>query len=191
MAAINIAPGDGGIKQAFDWERDSQVPVGHIVSLTIGEKVFTADFLLYDPVAKAERKCVGVVSGSEWSGGHGDFVKMTFQISTKNKQELAMLLHKELTSTLVKCKFDVFEYDPLEKKYFASFTSTDAELEGIVLKDGGKLQLVLTKEPNETVKSPENYQVELSFVPEPKAQAITLATALGKTVVKKWGIATG
>lgn len=191
MAAISIMPEDAGLKQAFDWERDAQVPVGHVVSLTIGTKVFTADFEVHAPLDDSNLKAVGIITGAEWAGGHGDFVKLTFNISTKNKQELAMLLHKELSNTSVKVKFNVYEYDPIAKKYYSSFNSTDAELEGIVLKDSGKLQLTLEKSPNETVKSPENYKVELSFVPEPKSQAITLATGDQQTVVKKWGIATG
>lgn len=191
MAAISIAPEDAGIKQAFDWERDAQVAVGHVFTLTIGTKQFTPDFEVHAPLDASNVKVVGVVKASEWAGGHGDFVKLTFQISTKNKQELAMLLHKELSNTSVKCKFAIYEYDPIAKKYYSSFNSTDAELEGLIMRDSGKLQLVLTKEPNETVKSPENYTVELSMVPEPKAQAITVASADQMTVVKKWGIATG
>jgi len=184
---------DCNVKQAFAYERDQQVPFGHVLSLKVGDKEFDVDLSSKNPITDDDVKCVGIVRKVSWDGGYTDPIDITFMISTANKQMLQGLLHSSLKSTVINIQYDVYDFDPIgggdAGVYFKSFYSNDTELIGLLKKDGGKLSIELNKEPDGDVLSPMNYECHIVFNPKPQEQAITIATADQQNVVKRWGSA--
>ncbi|MGH7295044.1 MAG: hypothetical protein ACRELB_08925 [Polyangiaceae bacterium] len=184
---------DCNVKQAFAYERDQQVPFGQVTSLTVGGTEFTPDFDSKNPIDDADVECVGIIRKVSWDGGYTDPVDITFMLSTANKQTLQGLLHSSLKSTAVAIQYDVYDFDPIGEGtagvYYKSFYSNDTQLNGLIKKDGGKLSIELNKEADGDVASPMNYECHLVFNPKPAQQAITIATANQKNVVKRWGSA--
>jgi hypothetical protein len=180
---------DCNVKQAFAYEHDQQVPMGHVISLSIGGTALSADLSSKSPLDDSDVKCVGVVRKVSWDGGYTDPVDITFMISTANKQALQGLLHSSLKSTVIACQYDVYDFDPIAAAYYKSFSSNDTALNGLIKKDGGKLSLELNKEADGDVPSPMNYETHLVFNPKPEQQGIMIATASQQNIVKRWGSA--
>src|SRR4051812_2795979 len=97
------------VKQAFAYEHDQQVPIGHVMSLNIGGTDITADLSSKNPMDDSDVKCVGVIREVKWAGGYTDPVEMTFLVSTAGKQALAGLIHSSLKSTAITCQFDCYD----------------------------------------------------------------------------------
>ena len=181
---------DLDITQAFNYAKDVQNAVGHLTKLKIGDTELSADLTFTKPTDDLTYSVVGAIATIEWAGGHGDPMKLDLLVTTKNKQKIATLLHKELSKTDVLIQFKVYEYDPVAKVWYISFmAASNAVLEGLLLKDSGKLDLTIPEtKPNDTIKSPENWKIHIGVAPWPKQQDLQYATANGQNVVKKWGI---
>ena len=184
---------DCDVKQAFAYEHDQQVPMGHVLSLAIGGTALTADLSSKNPLDDSDVTCVGIIRKVSWDGGYTDPIDITFMVSTANKQAIQGLLHSTLKSTTLDCQYDVYDFDPIgdgsSGVYFKSFYSNDTVLNGLIKKDGGKLSIELNKEPDGDVLSPMNFEVHIVFNPKPTQQSITIATGNQKNVVKRWGSA--
>jgi len=180
------------VKQAFAYEKDQQVPIGHVTSLNLGGTEVTADLSSKNPTDDNDVKCVGIMRECKWAGGYTDAVEMTFLVSTATKQVLQGLIHGSLVSTTVTIQWDCYDFDPIgsgQGVYYKNFWSNDAQLKGLIKKDSGKLAFEVSKEPDGEVSSPLNYEVKLTYNPKPEAQNIAYAPASGKNSVKRWGSA--
>lgn len=178
------------VYQGYNFRKDKQTSVGFVTSLKVGDLELKADQACKDPTApEQELKVVMVLSGAMWGIGVTDAVYLSGQVSVINKQQLVGLLYKDLSKVDVEFQFSVFEYDPVEKKYFKCMLPTDdAKLKGVLEKNGSELNLSVADDPSSEVQSPENYSVQVGIKPQPEEQTVTIATSFSDKVVKSWGI---
>jgi hypothetical protein len=178
------------IHQGYNYKKDIQTPVGYLTSLKIGDLTLKADQSVKDPLApETDLEVVAVLSGSMWELGVTDTLYYTGQISIYNKQQTQLLTYKDMTKVDVTFKFAVYAYDPLEKKYFKCLLATDdAELNGILEKNGADLNVSVADDASAEVQSPENYAFQIGIKPQPSAQQVTVATSFTDKVVKAWGL---
>jgi hypothetical protein len=178
------------VNQGFNFEKDSQVVVGHLNSLKIGEKEYTADISVGDPESVTEVvTVVGVLGNIEWQGGYADSISFSAQISTANKNLLATLVHTNLVNTEVLMEFTVYEYDPEKLAYFKCFHTNAVKLKGLIEKSGGELSIQVGTEQNSEVVSPKNFTFNLGVMPQDEDQAVHVAVSTSGKFAKKWGVA--
>lgn len=178
------------IQQGYNFKKDIQTPVGYLTSLKIGDVTLKADQVVKDPLApETDLPVVAVLSGAMWELGVTDALYYSGQLSVYNKQQAQLLLYKDLTKVDVVFKFAVYAYDPIEKKYFKCLLGTDdAELNGLLEKNGSDLNLSVADDPSYDVQSPENFAFQIGIRPQPSAQVVTVATSFTDKVVKGWGM---
>lgn len=176
------------IEAGYNLERDTQSVIGHLLYLKIGTKELSADQTVKVPGTFTDETVVGVLESLNWDGGYAQPIAINARVSTKNKQELTLLLHKNLSNTEVLFRVKIYEYDPLAKKYFTSFHSQDTNLKGLIQKDGTQLSLSVLDTPADEVISPQNYALEVGIMPAEIEQTIHFATGDQKNVVKAWGV---
>jgi hypothetical protein len=178
------------INQGYNFKKDIQTSVGYLTSLKIGDVTLKADQTVKDPLSpETDLPVVAVLSGAMWELGVTDTLYYTGQISVYNKQQTQLLVYKDLSKVDVLVKFAVYSYDPIEKKYFKCMLPTDdAELKGLLEKNGADLNLSVSDDASHEVQSPENYAFQLGVKPQPSAQVVTVATSFSDKVVKAWGM---
>lgn len=178
------------ISQGFNFQKDAQITVGHINKLTIGDKELAVDQEVTNPedITGGPVKVFGVASSMYWEGGYADPLTFSCQVSNANKKELVVLAHSELSNTTVKLDFTIYDYDPDEKKYYKAFHCNETELEGLILKEGGQLNINIENEQSQEVVSPKNFAFYLGVMPEDKQQEIHFAVSVSDKLVKKWGV---
>jgi hypothetical protein len=177
------------VRQGFNFEKDAQILVGHIVYLKIGDSELKADLNVTDPEDVSKTiKVVGVTSSIFWQGGYADPVQFSCQVSTDNKNTMATLQHKSMSNTEVLFKFTTYDYDPKAKKYFKCFHSGDDQLKGLIQKSGGELAMQIDMDQSMEVVSPKNYAFSLGVMPQDSQQAIQLAVSTDAKFAKQWGV---
>ena len=178
------------VNQGYNFKKDIQTSVGYLTSLKVGDVTLKADQTVKDPLApETDFPVVAVLSGAMWELGVTDTLYYTGQISVYNKQQTQLLTYKDLTKVEVLIKVAVYSYDPIEKKYFKCMLGTDdAELNGLLEKNGADLNLSVADEASSEVQSPENYAFQIGVKPQPSAQVVTVATSFSDKVVKSWGM---
>ncbi len=177
------------VEQGFNFQKDEQILVGHIVACKVGDTQFDADLNVSDPEDSASLiKVFGIASGIFWNGGYADPVQFSCQVSNANKVQIATLTHKSLSNTEVIFKFNIYDYDPKEKKYYKAFHANDTDLKGLIEKSGGALNLSIDMDQSMEVVSPKNFNFNLSIMPQDLNMEIHLATSLSDKFVKKWGV---
>ena len=179
------------IYQGFNFKKDKQVPVGYITKLKVGDNDLKADQeSIKDPEQpdKAlKNKVVGVLNHYLWETGVTDAMYFSAQVSTSNKQTVASALLGTWSNVEVTFSYTIYEYDPLAKKYFKS-NYIDAELKGILEKNGDELNLSIADDPSSEVQSPKNFTLQVGIKPQTLEQAVNIATGSGKQLVKQWGV---
>lgn len=189
MAETNLSC---SVEQGFNYQKDAQVLVGHITYLKIGDQELKADLEVTDPENNANLvKVVGVANFVGWNGGYAEPVQFACQVSNANKVSVATLTHKSLSNTEVLFKFNIYDFDPGEKKYFKCFHSGDVQLKGLVQKAGGSLEISIANDQSMEVVSPKNFTLQMGVMPQEVAQSIMMATSVSQKFVKKWGVAVG
>lgn len=186
------------VRQGFNFEKDQQVLVGHLVSMTIGTVVLAADQTLTIPTAAfaagtendvtAGASVVAVISNISWEGGYADPLYIGCQLSNDNQKKVSVMLHTNLLNNTVVFKFNIYAYDPILKRYYLAFTSNDVNMNGLIHKSGGNLSLVVSPDPDYQVMSPLNYSMQIGIVPEPTAQVIHVAVSDTDKFAKTWGV---
>ncbi|MEZ0227526.1 MAG: hypothetical protein ACAI25_02800 [Planctomycetota bacterium] len=186
------------IPQGFNYQKDSQETVGHLVSMQIGDNstVIKSDLKLQKPGTDIKYDCVGVIENVTWNGGHGDPIDFACNVSTLNRQKIDLLRHLKLKNTELKIKFEVWQYDPLNKKYFTCMAGWEeggtapVVLDGLIKKESDKLKLEMPEtKPATEIVSPENWKLNFSIMPTTeKEQKILYATADQMNVAKAWGV---
>ena len=178
------------VEQGYDFKKDVQTPIGYITSLKIGDTTLKADQTVKDPLSpETDLAVVAVLSGATWDLGVTDPLHFTGQVSVYNKQQIKLLIIKDLSKVDVTFKVAVYEYDPVEKKYFKCLLGTDdAELKGLLEKNNGELNLSVAEDASRDVPSPQNFSFRTGINPQPSAQVVTVATSFSDKVVKAWGM---
>jgi len=179
------------VYQGFNFKKDKQAPVGYITKLKVGEHELTADQeTIKDPEQPDKAlgtKVVGVLNHYLWETGTTDAMYLAAQVSTANKQMISSALLGTWANVEVVFKYVIYEYDPLQKKYFKS-SFVDAELKGILEKNGDELNLAIADDPSHEVQSPKNYTLQVGVKPQTLEQSVNVATGSGKNIVKQWGV---
>ncbi len=189
MADLNF---DCNVAQGFNFQNDVQTLVGHIVSCQVGDEAFDSDLQVQDPEGEPDEfvGVFGIAAGIYWGGGYADPIQFNCQVSNANKVKIATLTHKTLTSTEVTFKFNIYDFDPSEKKYYKCFHTDDADLKGLVLKSGGDLVMNIDMTQSGEITSPKNFAFNLGVMPQEEESAdLMVATSVSDKFVKKWGVA--
>ena len=178
--------------QGFNFEKDSQGRIGHLVSLKIGDTQYKADLKVQDPtkIGDDEGKVdvVGVISSIYWPGGHADPIYFNCRVTSQNKQISFVLQHNTMSKTDVEYSFIIYEYDPVNKVYFKHFHSGQADLQGLVAKDGSNLNFNIGNEESMDVVSPKNFDLGVGVMPKEEEQKIEVGVSNTAKFVKKWGV---
>ncbi len=178
------------VSQGFNWQKDAQPVVGHLNSLTIGDKELAADMAVTDPEDVASRiNVVGVLSSISWEGGYADPIYISAQISTTNKKEVTLLTQMEMSATTTEFEFTTYDYDQQEKMYFKCFHCDGTPLNGLIAKSGGRLELHISPDQSFEITTPANYALDIGIMPaEQEAQAIHIGIDVGAKFAKEWGV---
>lgn len=182
------------VVQGFNFQKDSQDIVGHIVALKIGTSQLSADLSVTDPTSANMAtyvKVVGVASSIFWNGGYADPIQFSCQVSTTNKNTLATLQHQSMANTEVELNFNIYDYDPDAKLYFKAFHTNNAAVNGLIMKSGGDLEMNISMEQSMEIVNPKNYSFFLGVMPQPQSQDIMMAVSNTAKFAKKWGVAVG
>jgi len=179
------------IYQGFNFKKDKQTSVGFVTKLQLGEVLLAADQAsIKDPEQPGQNisaKVVGVLNHYLWETGTTDAMYLSMQVSVSNKTNLSAKLLTDWTNMEVTFGYVIYEYDPKEKKYFKS-NWTEAELKGILEKNGNDLNLTVADDPSTEVQSPKNFTLQVGIKPQTIEQMVNMATGTGKNLSKIWGI---
>lgn len=179
------------VYQGFNFKKDKQTPVGYILSIKIGDQDLTADQeTIKDPEQPDNAlsdKVVAVLNHYLWETGVTDAMYFSGQVSTANKQKIAEMILGSFANIEIAFKYVVYEYDPLQKKYFKS-NFVDATLTGLLEKSGDDLNISVADDASTDVQSPKNFTFQIGIKPKTLEQSVNLATAASKNIVKKWGV---
>jgi len=179
------------LRQAFNFEKDSQVLVGHLSSLKIGDTEFAVDTELTVPTDFSKKKIVAPISDISWQGGYADPLYITCNVSTANQKTAALLTHTNLSKTDTIFQFEVYAFDPTNKVYYLAFHSNSTDMKGLVLKQGGDLAFSIDSEQHHEVESPKNYTMQIAIMPQEIQQALQFAVSNTDKFSKQWGVAVG
>lgn len=180
------------VSQGFNFQKDDQSTVGHIVSVKIGDTALASDINVTNPEDNTATVAVfGVASSVYWAGGYADPIFFECRVSNANKNTLGQLVHKSLANTAVELKFNVYDYDPIAKKYYKAFHTNDAVVTGLIYKQGGSLAMNLSMDQAMEVTSPKNFAFQLGTMPSETDMAIQLAISVTDKFAKKWGVKVG
>ena len=189
MADLNVYC---NVIQGFNFEKDSQDRIGHLVSLKIGDIQYEADLKVEDPTKIGDDAgkvdVVGVISSVHWPSGYTDPVEFHCRVTSKNKQTSFLLQHKTMSKTDVEYSFVIYEYDPTKKVYFKHFHSGKVDLQGLVAKFGSNLQFNIGNDESIDVVSPKNFEFSFIVMPSEEEQVIEVATSNSARFVMKWGV---
>jgi len=180
------------VKQGFDFNKMKSDHFGFITALNVNAKDVTVDLTCKDPTnPTSDLKVVSVLSDVSWNTGTTDAVYFNGVISAPNRQNLALLSYNELTDVTVTFQFDIYEYDPVAKKYFKCLTCNGTTMNGLLEKNGNDLTLHCDDDPSTEVQSPINYRFSIGIKPQPTQQSLTIATGDQNNLVKQWGVKQG
>mgnify|MGYP000644450110 CR=1 FL=1 len=198
---------DLDLPQGYNFKKDVQKPIGFITSLTIGGIRLLTDQTVTTPFTRPTNtgattateavgtlKVVAVLKKIKWDLGDTDPIEFEGTLSVTSKQTVMGLLYASMLDTSVRISWVVYEYDPLNRKYFSAFASSavgsaDAGnvtrgVPGLLMKDGDNLALTVTPSPATDVQSPENYDFTIKVIPWPLATSLYLASASLRKVTK-------
>ncbi len=176
------------IDQAFNFKQDMQSPIGHMEYLKIGAKEFFTDLELINPLNNKSEKIVGPVANIHWDGGKANPLRVSFNISTKNKQQASELIFSELSNISVEFRFVIYDYDPVKKAYYPCFHVED-NLKGIINKHYDELAININDSASIEVTSPKNYTLDIEIAPQPEQQILAMAFSQTAKMAKEWGVA--
>jgi hypothetical protein len=179
------------VSQGFNFEKDSQCVVGHLISLKIGTKKLACDIKVIDPAVindDAKVSVVGVISGIFWKGGYTDPLSFNCRISTFNKQDIVVLQHSGLSDTSVEFDYVIYDYDPVAKVYYKAFHNHSATLKGLIEKSGGSLSLEIEMDQSIEVVLPENFGLYVGIIPQEEIQVVHFGVSNVGKFTKAWGV---
>lgn len=177
------------VYQGFNFKKDKSTTVGFITALKVNGQEVKADITAKDPLnPTTDLPVVSVLSEVAWATGATDALYFSGQITATNRQDLALMVYKDLTKVEVLFKYNIYEYDPVANKYFKCFHCSDTEMKGLLEKNGNDLTLSVADDASAEIQSPLNFSFNIGIKPQSAEQALTIATADQKNVVKQWGV---
>lgn len=178
------------LRQAANFDASSQVKVGHLTNLKIGETVIPNTWELINPEKPEEKKQnVGVFTAIRWDGRPVDPITFTCQVPAAAFKVLAALQHKGVINRTVEFAFTIYENTGTNNPvYYKAFYSGDKVLKGLIEKESGVLEFEIDDELNETVPSPRNWELYLSIMPSDIGeQLLYIGFPEAPQLAKKWG----
>lgn len=178
-------------EQGFNFKKDEQIVVGHLVACKIGDQKLEADIDVTDPEDnKKDVTVVGVMTNISWAGGYAQPILIDCQVSNKNKVSIANLTMKSLSNTNLTLKFNIYNYDPADKKYFKCFHTDNKDLNALILKSGGDLVIRIAMDASSEVESPKNFSFTIGGMPAEQSseQQLFVATSVKNKLVMRWGV---
>jgi hypothetical protein len=184
------------VRQGFNFEKDQQLLVGHLVSMTVGGTALAADESLTIPTAAfssgdavtTSTAVVGVISDISWTGGYADPLYFNVQVSNENQKTLSVKTHTSLLDTTVVFQFNIYAFDQEAKVYYLAFHSNATDMNGLIYKEGGDLSLAINPDFSHEVKSPMNFEMSIGIMPQATAQVLNFAVSNTDKFVKTWGV---
>ncbi len=177
------------IAQGYNFEKDKQVLVGHLMSITIGGVKLEADTTVTSPTdLKNDVKLVGVIEEIHWQGGYANPLYINCNISNSNQKLVQIMKHTNLLKTDVLFQFNVYAFDQVAKKYYLCFHDNAKDSKGLVMKVGGDLILEIGERNDPTVPSPLNFKFAIGIMPQEEAQVLNFAVSDTDKFVKTWGV---
>ena len=168
------------VMQGFNFRKDKMVQIGFVTQLKIGDVDLTADITCKDPENnQSDKKVVGVAAYSGWTASPTDAVNLNIQVS-----ETA----KNMSNVEVDFKFDCYNYDPSEKKYYKNFHTNDTTMKGLIVSQGDDLAVRIVLQPSTQVQEPRNFTLSMGIKPQPNAQELHYASSVSDKLVMQWGI---
>jgi hypothetical protein len=182
------------IEQTMNFKRDVQAYCGIVSALTIGTTALTADLKnIVDPTnvtSTSGLTAVGVLSGIHFDGGQTSNLDFEFAVSTANQVSIQNMLDQGLSNTQIKINFTCYYYDPVKAVYYQCYWSNNAEMTGVIAKEGDELAISVDVQPYHGIKQPLLYLVRLSVSPNPgQNQSIHIANSSTAKNVIAWGVA--
>ena len=175
--------------QGFNFRKDRMVQIGFVTQLKIGDTDMTADITCKDPENNQnDKKVVGVCSYTGWTASATDAVNMNIQVSETAKNKLDALTKKNMANVEVNFKFDCYNYDPSEKKYYKNFHTNDTTMKGLILSQGDDLAIRIVLSPSTVVQEPRNFTLSMGIKPQPTQQELHYASSVSDKLVMQWGI---
>ncbi|MEN6330948.1 MAG: hypothetical protein ABFD57_03050 [Smithella sp.] len=177
--------------QGFNFKKDEQIVVGHLLTCKIGDQKLEADITVTDPEDnKKDVSVVGVMTNISWAGGYAQPIIVDCQVSNKNKVSIYDLTLKSLSNTNLTFAFNIYNYDPADKKYFKCFHTDGKDLNALVLKSGGDLVIRIATDASSEVESPKNFSFTLGAMPleQSSEQQVFVATSVKNKTVMRWGV---
>ena len=98
------------------------------------------------------------------------------------------MLHTNLLDNTVVFQFNIYAYDAIAKVYYLAFHSNATNMNGLIYKQGGKLDLSMDPLPSHEVVSPMNFEMRIGIMPKPSAQVLNFAVSNTDKFVKTWGV---
>jgi len=179
------------VYQGYNYKKDVQTTVGYITKMKIGDTDLDVNQACKDPLnPTTDLKVVAILSQFDWYVGPTDALYFTGQLALSNKQKVVLLAFQNMVKVAVVFQFTVYEFDPAVEKYFKA-ASCDADLNGLLEKNGSDLNLSVSNQPSTEVQSPLNYSFQIGVKPNPTSQKITLASGEGQNIVRQWGVQVG
>lgn len=179
------------VGQAYNFQKDAQECIGHILSCKMGDKALDVDQKVKNPIDQSDVKVVGVLSGVGWNGGYAEPVSFSCQVSVGNKGSIKALKHGTLSKTDVELKYVTYDYDQKAKVFYKSFHTNDAVLKGLIQKAGGALVFDIAEAQSREVASPANYAFSMSVMPQDSAQTLHMAFSNELKQAAQWGVSVG
>ena len=177
------------VTQGFNFRKDVQTKVGFITKLRVGKGTMKVDFVCKDPENnQTDKKVVGVMQNVNWVADQTSPVTMVAFISNANRQTIQQLLMVDMSDLSVDFQFDVYTYDPDEKKYYKCLTTKETDMKGLLFKEGSMLSCEVEEESNMQVQEPKNFRLRITVKPEAKQQEIHYATSVSGKLVLAWGV---
>ena len=177
------------VVQGFNFRKDKMVQVGFVTQLKIGDVDLTADITCKDPENnQSDKKVVGIAGYTGWTASATDALNMNIQVSETAKNKLDVLTKKNMSNVEVDFKFDCYNYDPSEKKYYKNFHTNDATMKGLIVSQGDDLAVRILLQPSTVVQEPRNFTLSMGIKPQPDAQELHYASSVSDKLVMQWGI---
>jgi len=174
-------------KQGFNFDNNGKDPLGFVNTLTIGAVTIEPDVEVHHPTAAhLPPKSVGVLGSIAWGGGSADPIELTVYISAKNRERIEQLLHGGVADTSVKIDFVVYNYDPINKKYFKAFFPNSCPARGQIRKDSEGSPFKLG-EKGAAVATPENWALSIVIGPANGVVQLTYGIPNAAATDKTWG----
>ena len=181
------------VVQGFNFSPGQTTPVGHLTYLKIGGTTFASDLDVTDPEDPVgdSMGVAGVMDDIYWAGGPSYPIQFTVRLSTANKNIATVLTHTELASTEVLFRYNAYDYDAGQGRYYKAFHTNSVTLAGYIESSGGDLQIFIDTDQASDVMSPANFAFTLSVMPANVAQVLHRAVSVGSLWTSPWGVAAG